>query len=413
MGSGAPLLPLSTGLGPMPTEPSLLPLPESAPDGTPAAEPCRRRHDALCAFSRVAGENADLDHLLQMAAAQAVRGTGGDAGAALRHRAEQGDLLVAAGVGWKPGVVGTSHLLADTTTPCGRAWQTRQPVIVADLPNDAEFRDVRFLRDHGVVALLSTPILVDNEAWGVLEVDTTRPHPFGQDDMAFLGGMAAVLGLALQQRQAGQRAKDAGARVGLAVAEQQTLLQEMRHRHKNDLQIIMTMMMLQMRQQQDPAAREAIQHVMERVRAVSMLQEQLTAREGATTDLAAYLQALCRAMGQRRDSVRIVAELTPAVVAHEQAVSVGLIVNELVTNALKHAFPEDGPGSIRVLFRADPDRGEGHVEVADDGCGMGPPRAGGSGLGLIQALVQRLGGRLTSSSTSRGTSVRLDFLLVR
>jgi two-component sensor histidine kinase len=129
--------------------------------------------------------------------------------------------------------------------------------------------------------------------------------------------------------------------------------------------------------------------------------------------VAEYLRALCGNLDQRREGVRIEANLDSTVIAHGHAVALGLIVNELVTNALKHAFPGERPGTVRVTFRAKYETGEGHLCVADDGVGIGPPRPGGSGLELVRALTRQVGGRITSDSSAQGTVFRMDFLLVR
>ncbi|HYF89993.1 sensor histidine kinase, partial [Azospirillum sp.] len=90
----------------------------------------------------------------------------------------------------------------------------------------------------------------------------------------------------------------------------------------------------------------------------------------------------------------------------------GLITNELVTNAVKYAFP-DGSGTVRVEFTADEGRGQGCLIVADNGIGMGEPRPGSTGLTLVAGLAQQLGGEVEQAPTERGTKFCLCFLLVR
>jgi two-component system, sensor histidine kinase PdtaS len=366
----------------------------------------------LSDFSRIAAESADLDRLLQLACVQAARGTGIGHTKVMRYRAQEGDLLVEAGVGWKPGVVGQVTLGTDIASPAGRALQSRQPIVIDDLPGGGEFRYSAMLRDHDIVSLLNVPVVADGTVWGVLEVDSAEPRHFGQDDVMFLLTMAAILGAAIQHQAVAQKTAEAAAQAALALSEQQMLLREQRHRDKNDFQLIVTLLMMQMRQQQDPEARRGFRHVMDRVAAISMAHDQLAAREGSV-DVAEYLRALCGNLDQRREGVRIEANLDSTVIAHGHAVALGLIVNELVTNALKHAFPGERPGTVRVTFRAKYETGEGHLCVADDGVGIGPPRPGGSGLELVRALTRQVGGRITSDSSAQGTVFRMDFLLVR
>jgi two-component sensor histidine kinase/putative methionine-R-sulfoxide reductase with GAF domain len=377
----------------------------SQPGADQFAERPWRYLGILSDFSRIAAESADLDRLLQLACVQAARGIGIDHTKVMRYRAQEGDLLVEAGVGWKPGVVGQVTLGTDVASPPGRTLQSRQPTMIDDLPGSGEFRSSTMLRQHGIISLLNVPVVADGTVWGVLEVDSAQPRHFGEDDVSFLLTMAAILGAAIQHRAAAQKAADAAARATLALSEQ-------RHRDKNDFQLIVSLLMMQMRQQQDPETRRGFRHVMDRVSAISMAHDQLAAREGAI-DLGDYLRALCGNLDQRREGVRIAADLDSTVIAHGHAVALGLIVNELVTNALKHAFPGDRQGTVRVTFRAQHETGEGHLYVADDGIGMGSPRSGGSGLELVQALARKVGGRITSESSGQGTTFRVDFLLVR
>ena len=87
------------------------------------------------------------------------------------------------------------------------------------------------------------------------------------------------------------------------------------------------------------------------------------------------------------------------------------LVNELVTNALKHAYPEDAGGVVRVTFAVTPE-GEGALFVCDDGIGMGPPREGSLGTDLVTRLVEQIGGQLEQMRQERGTGFCVRFPLV-
>ena len=96
---------------------------------------------------------------------------------------------------------------------------------------------------------------------------------------------------------------------------------------------------------------------------------------------------------------------------HPLTVPLGLIVNELVTNALKYAFPDDQAGTIQVGFE-NLVQGEAVLYVRDDGIGMGPPRPGSSGTGLVRRLVQQLGGQLDREEVQQGTGFAITFPMV-
>ncbi|WP_424140232.1 sensor histidine kinase [Roseomonas chloroacetimidivorans] len=366
----------------------------------------------LTDFGRMAPQASDIDRLLQLACAQAVRGIGIGHSKIMRYRREAGDLLIVAGVGWKPGVVGHVILGTDLASAPGHALQTRQPVVIDDLPNDPEFRYAPVLRDHGIISALNVPVAVDGNVWGVLEVDSETPRHFGTDDTQFLCGLANTLGLALHGRMGMQRATEAEANALLAQARGQTLLEELRHRSKNDLQLIISMLVMQKRQQTDDQARRGFDHLVDRVAAISIAHDQLAPGGGARNiGLADYLQALCGSLAQRRDDIRIETDLDCVEMPHDRAVMLGLIVNELVTNALKYAFPEGRRGGVQVSFKTTSQE-EGCLRVRDDGVGMGPPRLGSSGTGLVKRLAQQLGGRIDREDLRQGTGFVICLPLV-
>jgi two-component sensor histidine kinase len=371
-----------------------------------------RYQEILIDFSRMVSESGDLQRLLQLTTLQAARGIGIRHTKLMRYRQEHGDLLIVAGVGWSPGVVGHVTVGTDVRSPAGCALQSRQPVTVEDLPNNPEFRYPPVLRDHGIVAALNVPVAVDGTVWGVLEVDSEVSRHFGQMDINFLLVMANILGSAIHSRQALEAATSVGAEAALALTQYKTLFSELLHRDKNDFQLIVSILLMQKRKHQDPEAKRSFDHVIDRVSAISLAHDQLSTREGSgNIELADYLGALCGNLGQRREEITVHADLDRAELTHDRAVPLGLMINELVTNALKHAFPDSRPGAVRVTFRADPN-GEGHVSVADDGVGMGPSRPGSSGTDLVRALARQIGGTVVYDTSEQGTTANILFPLV-
>ncbi len=343
---------------------------------------------------------------------QVARGIGISHTKVMRYRPEAGDLLIVAGVGWRPGVIGTISVGTDLGSAPGQALQTRQPVISFDLPNDPEVRYIPVLRAHGIVSALNVPIAVDGMLWGVLEADSETPRHFGLDDANFLQAMGNILGQALDSRLRLQRATQEAADASLAYADQKTLFNELQHRNKNDLQLILSLLMMQMRKQTDAQVRQDLRQVMDRVAAIGIAHDQLSADERTgRIDLADYLHALCGNLQQRKQGVQIETDLMHLEMPRERAVPLGLLVNELVTNALKHAFPIDQPGTIRVTFSVT-GGGEGALSVSDNGVGMGPPRSGSAGTELLRLLVQQVGGHLKQEEQVQGTGFSIRFPLV-
>lgn len=383
----------------------------SAPD--PLLERLRRYQCILADFGRMASEAKELSTLLQVACAQAARGIGIRHTKVMRYRPTMGDLLVEAGIGWKPGVVGHTKLGADIASPAGRAFQSRQPVRINDLPNDKEFRCPPSLRAHGIVSVLNVPVSADGIVWGVLEVDSDTPRHFSEDDTTFLTAMANILGLVIQGKLRDKQATDAAASASAEVERQKMLMRELAHRDKNDFQMIMSILLMQKSKQQDPEAVRGFSHALDRVSAISMAHDQLAMRpDRGTIDVAAYLKALCGNLDHRSEGIAIETHLDKAELSHERAVSLGLITNELVTNAMKYAFP-GGQGVVRVAFAVDALTEQGCLTVADNGVGMGPSRPGSSGLQLVDGLARQIGGTVERTSSDQGTTFQVCFLLVR
>jgi two-component sensor histidine kinase len=374
-----------------------------------------RMHDyqhALAALSRAASESLAADRLMHYVTAHVSRVTHIKRVKIMQYRPDRGDLLVVAGVGWKPGVVGTLTLGIDSASPPGRTIQTAGPVIIEDLPNDPEFRLSGVLRDHGIVSVLNVPIMVDSRTWGVLEVDAETPRTFGDDDVVFLTTAANILGVAFRRYETERKAGEQAAEHLEGRNRAEVLMRELQHRVKNNLQTIVAFLSLQRRRAETAESRDKLASVMERVHAIALAHDQLALRgDSGDVDFGDYLHALCANIDPHRDGVTIEVDVNATFfLSLDRAVPAGLIVNELVTNSLKYAFDDTG-GLIRVSFTTDPDRGEANLVVEDNGRGIGEPRAGGLGLTLIDAFTRQLGGKTGRKEVGRGTRTEVCFPL--
>jgi len=182
-----------------------------------------------------------------------------------------------------------------------------------------------------------------------------------------------------------------------ALAAKETLLKEVHHRVKNNLQIISSLLNMQA-ELCDPAQRLVFQDSQLRVQSMALIHERLCGNDDlAHLDFREYVETLARELfavhGVERDRVQLKLDLDPISLALNQAIPCGLILNELVSNALKYAFPEQRTGSIQVALSCD---GQSFVtlRVADDGVGMliGPGRKKSLGLGIVDVLTRQLGG---------------------
>jgi two-component sensor histidine kinase len=367
---------------------------------------------ALVAFSRIVSEAMPTDRLLHHVCAHVSGVMRIKHTKVLHYRPGTGDLLIVAGVGWKPGVVGTVTLPLDNASPPGRAVQTGAPVIIDDLPHDPEFRLEPILRDHGIVSVLNVPVTMGGRPWGVLEVDAETPHCFDERDVDFLATCAHMLGTAMAWSDAEQRVLAASQARIESDAVWTALIRELQHRVKNSWQIIISFLSLQRRKADSPAGRQAFTSVMERVHAISLAHDLLSPEQGISeVEFADYLHSLCTNIDPRNGNVTVMVDAAAATLPLDRAVPAGLIVNELVTNAFKYAFDEGQPGRIAVQFTTQPDTSEACITVEDDGKGMGPQREGGLGLSLVDAFTRQLNGRLERDPVEKGTRTRLCFPL--
>ncbi|HEY5336745.1 MAG TPA: histidine kinase dimerization/phosphoacceptor domain -containing protein [Rhizomicrobium sp.] len=188
------------------------------------------------------------------------------------------------------------------------------------------------------------------------------------------------------------------------------LLQETQHRIGNSLQIIASILLLKARTVQSEETRLHLHDAHGRVMSIAAVQQQLQAsRIGDSIELGPYLSRLCEGIASsmiaddRRISLKVVA--TGGIVSSSEAVSIGLIVTELVINALKHAFVQRTNGEIIVSFESFSTKWR--LSVSDNGTGKsawGPEKAkpGGLGSSIVEALAHQLESHLSVSTDEQG-----------
>ncbi|MGR4867021.1 histidine kinase dimerization/phosphoacceptor domain -containing protein [Caulobacter sp. LARHSG274] len=196
-----------------------------------------------------------------------------------------------------------------------------------------------------------------------------------------------------------------------ALEQKTALLHEVDHRVKNNLQLISSLLLLQNRRVTDPAVKASLRGMLERVSAIATVHRRLFQSEDVERfDVSAFVRDLVSDMvgGARRDDIQVKLDLQRVDIAASKAAPLALVISELFSNALRHAFPTGRGGEIFVgVARAD---GDLRIEIADDGVGIenaAKPGDSGAGFGLtiIQLLCQQLKARAETSSTESGTRV--------
>ena len=202
-----------------------------------------------------------------------------------------------------------------------------------------------------------------------------------------------------------------------SLREKTELLQEVHHRVKNNLQVMASLLNLQAIRVKNPAALEALRETQSRIRSMALLHETLY-REGnvARVNCAAYLGQLCahlaHAFGNGQGRIRLDHRSAAVELEIDDAIPCGLMVNELVSNAFKHAFPDGSSGQITVELRALPD-GRLLLSVADDGVGLPAGKESGDseslGMKLVHGLAQQINAAL-EIRRAQGTLTEILFL---
>jgi PAS domain S-box-containing protein len=204
-----------------------------------------------------------------------------------------------------------------------------------------------------------------------------------------------------------------------SLQEKETLLREIHHRVKNNFQIINSLFSLQEAASTDERLIAALREPRDRIHAMAMVHERLYLSEDLDLiDFGAYVEELSRELylAYVNDPERVSLELKaePLAMHIDRAIPCGLILNELVTNALKYAFPESrgGRGLLTVVLKREGDRAV--LTVSDDGVGLPADGAAGRrptlGLTLVEVLAQQLAGEFNIAG-GPGTSAELRFPL--
>jgi len=221
-----------------------------------------------------------------------------------------------------------------------------------------------------------------------------------------------VIALADIFRQAVQR----NARVRKAqLDEQALLLREIDHRIKNNFAMVTSLIDIQRRRSNDATVKEALSEVLSRVDSFSRAHQHLyhDQRNVSSVQMKEYIHGLCDALAQAltlRGAITLTCNSDDALIDRDRAVSIGLLINELVTNAAKHAFNGRETGIVTVSFRRIDDGWRLCVE--DDGVGLAAKREskgqGGLGQRLVDAFVRQAHGTLSTESADPGTRVIVE-----
>lgn len=203
-----------------------------------------------------------------------------------------------------------------------------------------------------------------------------------------------------------------------SLREKEALLKEIHHRVKNNLQVTSSLLRLQSGYIQDEKSKEMFTESQNRIRSMALVHEKLyQSRNLSRIDFSEYIETLgallFRSFGVDPAQIVLVNDGKGVYLTVETAVPCGLMVNELISNCLKHAFPDGRRGQILVQIRPVPNERIFELEVSDDGVGLPPgldiEKTDSLGLQLVRTLTQQLNGKLEVTRTEPGVRFSIYF----
>lgn len=290
-------------------------------------------------------------------------------------------------------------------------------------PRTAEYAEV--YRRTGIAAWVSVPLMRAGEWVATLGVSTPLPRVWTERELALLQRIAErlqqwresidmVQALRDLGQQLEQRVEERTVALRESVREKDVLLREVHHRVKNNLQVISSILKLQAFQHADERVKASFRACQARVQAIALVHDKLYRLPNlARVAFADYARSLIDTLAGAYDAngrqIIVEAALDPVEVSIEHAIPAGLVLNELLTNAFKHAFPGGARGHIGVsLSRAG---AQVRLAVRDDGVGLGeidPSHASSFGLDLVYTFAEQLGAAIDVDRAG-GTAFTLDF----
>ena len=357
-----------------------------------------KQQEYLSELGVIAMQGGDFDTLLTETVRLVAEGMPSEFCKVLEFAPADNCFTVRAGVGWQPGVVGVAQVGADLASPAGFALKTGKPVISNHLDNEQRFRTPELFARYSISRAMNVIVQGDGTPYGVLEVDSRSGGDFHENDIPFLQGAANILGMAIE-RERGQRLLKS------ALERHQILLKEMNHRIKNSLSIVSSMLRLQAKDGGHETATE-LESAAHRVQAVARAHERLYQTEDVEhLDVGRYIEQVCSDVDESVAHCEILVKAQHDIMlSTDRAITLALMINELVTNATKHAYAGQSGCKIWVCITREAETLR--VSVRDEGIGLPPTfdlvKSKGLGVRLVRAFLQQLDATISIGQQSRG-----------
>jgi two-component sensor histidine kinase len=364
-------------------------------------ERIRGQRAALADFGMHAFQSADVDELLNKASQLVSEALGIDLVKVLEHFPERGEMLMRAGVNWKPGVVGHVRFEDSIHSPAGYALKANKPVISPDISKETRFEIPQVLTDHGVRSMVNVIIPGETRPFGVLEVDARQRRDFDSDDTAFLQNYANLLAGAIERVHLHEH-------LSQSAREQSLLARELGHRVKNVLSVVQAITLLTTTRGR--SAKDFQEAVVGRIQALAAAESLIFEDHGDAVDLQRIAQDILKPHRTgRRDAISLKGE--PIVLPARKSRMLGLVIHELATNAAKYGALSARNGKVRLDWQSEPSGRVTLCWVEFDGPPVSAPTHKGFGSRLLEQVIKHeLKGDAAISYPPTGLEYQLSFL---
>ena len=289
-----------------------------------------------------------------------------------------------------------SHLLSDKTI---RIKNVNTSKI------SAELKDTYCAENH-IMSIMDIPVRIEGNLAGVICFEDCKTERLWSDEEKnFALAVSQIVSLTIEN----QKRKNYQRRLLKTLEEKNTLLVEMHHRLKNNLTMLVSLLRLQSRSLTDKDALEVVANFENQMLSISKLHEQLySSGNYLQVDLKSYLSELLTSFNSALPKhINFVIHLEQVQINSDKAVTLGLIINEIISNAIKYATNDEKPITISVLLQRN--KNETTVEISDNGQGftLDKQKPNSFGLSLIHDLSEQLGAKLDFSSGTNGTQYKI------
>ncbi|CAG0935366.1 two-component system, sensor histidine kinase PdtaS [Thermoflexales bacterium] len=274
-----------------------------------------------------------------------------------------------------------------------RVIAAKKPMTIENLEDERPAREDDPIQQEQLVSLLAVPLVVREKAIGVLSCYTNRPRDFTESDIVLFSTLANQTALAIENAR---------------LVTNAAVVREMHHRIKNNLQTVAMLLRMQAASGEQLSARDVLQISVNRILSIAAVHEILSQEGFRFVDVKDVAHRIAQLTAQnmlspdRRIAIHVTGEAI--VLPSKPATSLALVINELLQNALEHAFVGQAQGAVTISLSRSPHHFI--IEVSDDGVGLPQERPASTGLEIVETLVRDdLRGKIAFKSGQPGTHV--------